>query len=440
MSGGEGSGRLGNVITNPEGELPPPVTSPGPHSSQRGAKNPPNLLRRPCMYLACFVKSLPVFFISGIVGWSYYAYVIALILYAMIDNPIEQVLCGIVYHYLFLMFFWSYGMTIFTPPGRVPDNWHLSRHATAALSAAKSEEEWKDTLGKVGNKMGCNTKQRSVQGALRYCEKCECIKPDRAHHCSVCEQCILKMDHHCPWVNNCVGFRNYKFFMLFLCYALLYCIFIAATSARYFVRFWSDSLSIGTSKYHIIFVFLVSVLFTISIFSLFWYHVYLVTQNRSTLEQFRAPVFEDQATDKEGWSLGSFNNFKEVFGMNPLLWPFPVSSSVGDGLSFPHSRAKQFNNYHSIGNSDGRVAETPTRTLVNPIISGGGQVSTSHTIHSSHASSVQQSGNISALSGNVTPLSATEVVLDTNGHAKTVSVHPSVHGLGGVVPSEVVIQ
>ena len=52
MSGGEGSGRLGNVITNPEGELPPPVTSPGPHSSQRGAKNPPNLLRRPCMYLA----------------------------------------------------------------------------------------------------------------------------------------------------------------------------------------------------------------------------------------------------------------------------------------------------------------------------------------------------------------------------------------------------
>ena len=45
------------------------------------------------LYHFCFsfVKSLPVFFISGIVGWSYYAYVIALILYAMIDNPIEQV-------------------------------------------------------------------------------------------------------------------------------------------------------------------------------------------------------------------------------------------------------------------------------------------------------------------------------------------------------------
>jgi hypothetical protein len=49
-----------------------------------------------------------------------------------------------------------------------------------------------------------------MQGAVRYCEKCQCIKPDRSHHCSVCEVCTLKMDHHCPWVNNCVGFANYK--------------------------------------------------------------------------------------------------------------------------------------------------------------------------------------------------------------------------------------
>lgn len=85
------------------------------------------------------------------------------------------------------------------------------------------------------------TTNRTIDHTVRYCDKCRIIKPDRTHHCSVCGECILKMDHHCPWINNCVNFNNYKCFILFLGYALLYCIYVSLTSLQYFIAFWKAS-------------------------------------------------------------------------------------------------------------------------------------------------------------------------------------------------------
>jgi len=411
-------------LYNPEGDRLP---SSGV-SGDRGRppdRGKPTVLTRPCFYLTSFIKALPVVFISLVVGWSYYAYVVAVILTAMASSPIEQAIGAVIFHCLAVMFIWSYFMVVFTPPGVVPDSWRLSKTQVNLLAGAQSEEEWKNILTSLAITLDCQVKQRSVQNAVRYCEKCLCIKTDRSHHCSVCETCTLKMDHHCPWVNNCVGFHNYKFFLLFLGYAVSYCLWIAATTARHFINIWlyredEEETVAGSAKYHILFVFFVSILFSISLSSLFWYHIWLVLHNRSTLEQFRAPMFENNQSDPNGWSLGRLNNVREVFGSCVWLWPVPVSTLLGDGISFPtRIQLADCTTYHSIGPSLLSRCETPNRTLINPTLGKDGLVSSCQT-------TVIGVGSLSPdCRLTITPDSGvgeTEVRLDSNGHAQILMV------------------
>eukprot|EP00347_Sterkiella_histriomuscorum_P004954 403358448 len=59
----------------------------------------------------------------------------------------------------------------------------------------------------------------------RYCETCNLIRPPKASHCGICDNCVKCFDHHCTFVNNCIGVRNMRIFVIFV-----YTTFILALS------------------------------------------------------------------------------------------------------------------------------------------------------------------------------------------------------------------
>lgn len=123
----------------------------------------------------------------------------------------------------------------------------------------------------------------------KTCKKCILPKPARTHHCSICKRCVLKMvraftlpcsslkiahrtsmtielpqqslvliveytiscfpqDHHCPWINNCVGLNNYRYFYSFLLWTCLGTFYLAFLLTPTVMR-QGSLLRVGEAQY-----------------------------------------------------------------------------------------------------------------------------------------------------------------------------------------------
>ncbi|OXA60070.1 Palmitoyltransferase ZDHHC15 [Folsomia candida] len=145
------------------------------------------------------------------------------------------------------------------------------------------------------------------------------------------------------WVNNCIAFDNYKFFVLFVNYAFTYCFLVTCLALPYFIQAWNEEIR-TLGQHQIMSGFFVVVIWLILVTPLYATHLYLVRMNRSTVEFSYPPIFTT-GPDKKGFSLGIFDNIAEVFGRDKRKWAFPIFSSLGDGITFPtrYSRLRSTN-------------------------------------------------------------------------------------------------
>jgi len=259
----------------------------------------------------------------------------------------------VAFHALTGMVLYCMARTVLTYPGTVPDGlgWEL-------------KPDVEDSEG-GGDDKKADLVEKKHTGERRHCKWCLKYKPDRCHHCRICNVCVLRMDHHCPWVYNCIGFRNHKYFFLLLVYAVIDLIVVMIT--MFDTVWWSTRIDVPVSMMiGLMLAQTLSAFLVVLITSFLSFHIWLLTKAMTTVE-FCEKSLKKASYNSSQYSHGLYNNICAVLGPNPVLWFLPIGLPQGDGLIWDPPKGSK-----ASSSGDGEKASGPRASLLEKDGDGNG--------------------------------------------------------------------
>lgn len=209
-----------------------------------------------------------------------------------------------------ILMYWSYARAVFADPGRIPSDTHTAQQQWISLNSDSADSE----------------------AAWDYCGKCRNYRPPRAHHCSACEACVLRFDHHCPWINNCVGQCNHRYFIQFLTYLSIFCLAtgLAPWPAGYSDYAAEESLNLalgafGRFRLRTDYVHALGLIMFPGVFGFLLNHLWLLSHGLTTLE---CSVWISSCCPHNTYDRGGPMNFHEIMGDSPIRWILPLKPAA----------------------------------------------------------------------------------------------------------------